>query len=311
MSNQETRSQLSSSSDCLNEVASVQRINARSAEIGGTLTVNRVLPTRQRRMIGAWCFLDHAGPAHFAPGEGMHVGAHPHTCLQTFTWMIEGEVMHRDSLGNEQVLRPGEVNLMTAGRGISHTEDSLPSASGLHAAQLWIALPKTHGHCDPDFTHYPDLPRWTAQGVKHSLLVGSYAGYRSAVQVHSPLLAMDLESTQGAALVLDLDPRFEHGILLLEGELSIGTEVFSENQLAYMGCGHQSLKVHLAPGCRAILLGGEPFTDEILMFWNFVGYSKAEIADAWRDWNAGDARFGRVTGYQGEPLQAPALPWRA
>ena len=310
MSNQETQSQLSSSADCLNSVPSVQRITARSAEIGGTLPVNRVLPTRQRRLIGAWCFLDHAGPARFAPGEGMHVGAHPHTCLQTFTWMIEGEVLHRDSLGNEQIIRPGEVNLMTAGRGISHTEDSLPDASALHAAQLWIALPKAQGDCPPAFAHYPDLPRWTADGVGHCLLVGDYASRSSAVQVYSPLLAIDLVSAQGGPLALQLNPQFEHGILLLEGELSIGTEVFSENQLGYIGCGHEELKVHLAPGCHAILLGGEPFADEILMFWNFVGYNKAQIAQAWRDWQAGDARFGRVPGYTGQPLAAPALPWR-
>jgi len=310
MSNQETQSQLSSSADCLDAVPSVQRIKARSAEIGGSLTVNRVLPTRQRRLIGAWCFLDHAGPARFAAGEGMHVGAHPHTCLQTFTWMIEGEVLHRDSLGNEQVIRPGEVNLMTAGRGISHTEDSLPSAKALHATQLWIALPKALGDCAPAFAHYPDLPRWSAGGAEHCLLVGEYAARHSPVQVHSPLLAIDLSSAQGGPAQLELNPHFEHGILLLEGELSIGTEVFSENQLGYIGRGHDELKVHMAPGCRAIVLGGEPLTDEILMFWNFVGYSKAQIAQAWRDWQAGDPRFGSVPGHNGQPMAAPALPWR-
>lgn len=310
MSNQENQSHLSSSKDCLDAVPSVQRITARGAQIGGNLSVNRVLPTRQRRLIGAWCFLDHAGPARFAAGEGMHVGAHPHTCLQTFTWMIEGEVLHRDSLGNEQVIRPGEVNLMTAGHGIAHTEDSLPSANALHAAQLWIALPQAQGDCAPAFAHYPDLPRWCADGAEHCLLVGDYAERSSPVQVHSALLAIDLSSAQGGPLRLALNPQFEHGILLLEGELSIGTEVFSENQLGYIGCGHDELKMHLAPGCRAILLGGEPFADEILMFWNFVGYSKAQIAQAWRDWNAADPRFGRVPGYAGQPLEAPALPWR-
>lgn len=311
MSNQETSSQLSSSADCSDTVPSIQRVAARSAEIGGTLPVNRVLPTRQRRLIGAWCFLDHAGPARFAAGEGMHVGAHPHTCLQTFTWMIAGEVMHRDSLGNQQVIRPGEVNLMTAGRGIAHTEDSMPDSQQLHAAQLWIALPQTLADCAPAFAHYPELPRWTVEGVEHSLLVGKYAGHTSPVQVHSPLMAVDLATQQGGTLQLNLNPQFEHGILLLEGELSIGTEVFSENELGYLGCGHDQLKLQLAPGCRAILLGGEPLDAEILMFWNFVGYSKAHIAQAWRDWQAGDARFGTVPGYSGQPLPAPALPWRA
>lgn len=119
----------------------IARIAARNADLGGGMLVRRVLPSRQQRMVGGWCFLDHAGPVDFAPEHGMHVGAHPHIGLQTFTWLIEGEVMHRDSLGNEQIIRPGQVNLMTAGRGVVHTEDSLVDGSRLHAAQLWIALP--------------------------------------------------------------------------------------------------------------------------------------------------------------------------
>src|SRR5215469_2966881 len=131
---------------------SIERLEARTAEIGGGITIRRALPNRTRRTVGAWCFLDHAGPMVFEGGGGMHVGPHPHIGLQTFTWMIEGEVVHRDSLGNEQVIKPGQVNLMTAGNGIAHAEDSAPGPVGwLHAAQLWIALPDSERHRPPAF----------------------------------------------------------------------------------------------------------------------------------------------------------------
>ncbi|EME4770950.1 pirin family protein, partial [Pseudomonas aeruginosa] len=135
MSNTEERCDLSSSRDCPERREHLlQRVTARAAEIGGGITVSRLMPSRQRRMIGAWCFLDHAGPAEFEPGGGLAVGPHPHIGLQTFTWMIQGEALHRDSLGNVQVIRPGQVNLMTAGHGIAHTEESLPDERHAHAA---------------------------------------------------------------------------------------------------------------------------------------------------------------------------------
>ncbi|MGI1072942.1 pirin family protein, partial [Pseudomonas aeruginosa] len=154
MSNTEERCDLSSSRDCPERREHLlQRVTARAAEIGGGITVSRLMPSRQRRMIGAWCFLDHAGPAEFEPGGGLAVGPHPHIGLQTFTWMIQGEALHRDSLGNVQVIRPGQVNLMTAGHGIAHTEESLPDERHAHAAQLWIALP------------YPPPPQPPARGA--------------------------------------------------------------------------------------------------------------------------------------------------
>src|SRR6266853_3195845 len=153
----------------------LERIETRAAEIGGGLVIRRALPSRRRRMVGAWCFFDHAGPMEFGRGGGMGVGPHPHIGLQTFTWMIEGAVMHRDSLGNEQLITPGQVNLMTAGRGISHAEDSDSAGGGrLHAVQLWIALPDTERHRAPAFRNYPHLPllelggfsvRWLAGGA--------------------------------------------------------------------------------------------------------------------------------------------------
>lgn len=288
---------------------SIERIEARVADLGGGMVVRRALPTRQRRMVGAWCFLDHAGPLGFSPGQGMHVGAHPHTCLQTFTWMIEGEVLHRDSLGNEQVIRPGQVNLMTAGRGISHSEESLPGERRLHAAQLWIALPSRVSDCDPAFDHYPDLPRWNVGGCAFTLLAGAYGIYVAPARLHSRLVGMDVCSAVGGAVDLSLNPEFEYGILPLEGEIRIGAERFASDEFAYLGDGVGAVRLELAAGSRILLLGGEPFGEQILMWWNFVGFRKEDIASAQRDWEADGPRFGRVAGHAGKRLAAPALPW--
>ena len=141
-----------------------QRYGARATVIGEDTRILRALPHRERRTVGAWCFLDHLGPVQFAPGKGMHVGAHPHIGLQTFTWMIGGGVVHRDSLGNEQTIRPGQVNLMTAGRGLAHTEDSLLEGARLHAAHLWFALPDAQRHCAPAFENYRALARHRPAG---------------------------------------------------------------------------------------------------------------------------------------------------
>jgi len=284
------------------------RITPRFADIGG-ISVCRLLPSRQRRMIGAWCFLDHAGPASFPPGGGMRVGAHPHTCLQTFTWMIAGEVLHRDSLGNVQTIRPGQVNLMTAGRGIVHSEESLPEERQVHAAQLWIALPFAERHCEPAFEHYPVLPRWRQAGCEFTLLAGEHGEQRSPVGLHSPLLGMELQASAMTELSLPLRADFEYGILPLEGEIGIGAERFAQDELAYLGKGRDSLDLTLQPGSRLLLLGGEPFAEDVLMWWNFVGFSKAEIAEAQGDWESGNRRFGEVAGGAGQRLAAPALPW--
>lgn len=305
MSTDDTRP---SSLDCPPGTAAIQRIASRPAEVGG-IPIHRVLPSRHRRTIGAWCFLDHAGPSTFAPGHGMRVGPHPHIGLQTFTWMIEGEVLHRDSLGNEQIIRPGQVNLMTAGRGIAHTEESLAQESRLHAAQLWIALPPEASECEPAFDHHPELPRWTEGGCELTLLAGSHQGRAAPARLYSPLVGMDLFSAQGGALALALDPAFEYGLLPLEGEVRVEEEAFAVNELAYLDHGRHTLRLRLAPGSRAILVGGEPCRDEILIWWNFVGHGKAEIARAQRDWEAGSERFGLVRGYNGPPLSAPPLPW--
>jgi hypothetical protein len=286
----------------------IERIIPRTADLGEGMLVRRALPTRERRMVGAWCFLDHAGPIDFAPGGGMHVGAHPHTCLQTFTWLIEGEVLHRDSLGNEQVIRPGQVNLMTAGRGIVHTEDSLPDARRLHAAQLWIALPPELADCDPAFAHHPELPRWNDGPCALTLLAGSFGGHTAPATIHTPLVGLDLLARQEGTVKLALDPDFEYGLLPLEGSMDIDGEHFATDEFAFLEAGREQLSLSLAAGSRVLLVGGQPFGTPVTMWWNFVGHDKDSIARAQHDWEAGLPRFGDVPGAT-RKLVAPPLPW--
>ena len=288
----------------------LQRITAKPAQIGGGITVSRLLPTVARRMVGAWCFLDHAGPAVFKTGEGLKVGPHPHIGLQTFTWMLEGQVLHRDSLGYEQIVRPGQVNLMTAGAGISHTEESLPDEHELHAVQLWIALPEAHKNIAPAFDHYPILPKWQDQGMELTLLAGSYAGKTAPTQIYSKLLGVDLYAQEASRKTFTLAEDFEHCLLIVSGEWQINGETYSENELAYIGVGAQAITIEATRGARAVLLGGEPYPSEIVLWWNFVGHSREEIAKAQYDWEQQSPRFGEVKGFDGPRLVAPALPWR-
>ena len=281
-----------------------ERLGARSAEIGGGLTIRRALPNRHRRTVGAWCFLDHAGPMEFAADGGMHVGPHPHIGLQTFTWMIEGEVVHRDSLGNEQVITPGQVNLMTAGEGIAHAEDSVPGRAGrLHAAQLWIALPEGERRRPPAFRNYPRLPLVQSGGFDVRVLAGSAFGQVSPAEVYSPLVGLDLAATGAAALAVPLTASFEYAALALSGAAGVAGETLSPGTLLYFAPGRSELELRTEVAARILLIGGTPFGEEILVWWNFVARSREEMVAATRDWNAG--RFGAVRGSPSPPLIAP------
>ncbi|NTU58650.1 MAG: pirin family protein [Chlorobiaceae bacterium] len=285
----------------------VERIETRRTKLTEGLVISRALPTRQQRMVGAWCFLDHIGPIRFEPGGRMQIGAHPHTCLQTFTWVIDGEILHRDSLGSEQVIRPLQVNLMTAGRGVAHTEESLSSGSTLHAAQLWIALPEAEKDCTPAFDHYPDLPGWEDGGCIFTLLAGSYGGRVAPTRLHSPLVGMDVSCSSRSDIELHLDPGFEYGMLILEGGVMIENEHFDREGFAYIAKGGTKATLELHAGSRILIIGGEPFDKPVLMWWNFVGFSHEEIAKAQHDWESGDPRFGFVKGSEGRRLEAPEL----
>lgn len=283
-----------------------ERMETRAAEVG-QLPIHRALPNRQRRMVGAWCFLDHAGPIDYAAGQGLRVGPHPHIGLQTFTWMIEGEITHRDSLGYEQVIRPGQVNLMTAGRGIAHAEDEAsPAAGRLHAVQLWIALPDAERQRPPAFAHYPELPVIREGGFQVTLLVGSAFGERAPAEVYSPLVGLDVAAAGAAHLDVPLEPGFEYAALVLSGAARIAGEVLAPDTLLYLGIGRQQLELRCDAACRLVLIGGEPFGEDILLWWNFVARDAAEMEEATNAWNARRG-FGEVEGSPSPRLIAPDL----
>jgi len=288
-----------------------ERIETRAAQIGGGLTIRRALPNHRRRTVGAWCFLDHAGPLEVSGGGGLHVGPHPHIGLQTFTWMIEGAVVHRDSLGNEQLITPGQVNLMTAGAGIAHAEDSAhdypgaPEYRRLHAVQLWIALPEAERARAASFRNHPQLPRLSLAGFTVQVLAGSCCGHTSPAQVFSPLMAADLSAGAAAAVSLPLASAFEHAALVLEGEAQVAGERLAPGTLLYLPPGRTQLPVSCSLPCRLVIVGGVPFAEEILLWWNFVARRAEEIEAATREWNAG--RFGAVHGSPSPPLIAPSV----
>jgi redox-sensitive bicupin YhaK (pirin superfamily) len=284
--------------------ATWQRIAARSADLGGGFTIARALPTAARRTVGAWCFLDHAGPARYPPGPGMRVGPHPHIGLQTFTWMIEGEVLHHDSLGNRQVIRPGEVNLMSAGRGIAHSEESLGDSGAVHAAQLWIALPEAQRHGDPAFVHHAELPVAQVDGFRATVLAGQALGARSPVHLFSELVGVDLTASGAARAQIALDPHFEHALICLRGAARVDGASLEPGSLLYAAPGRTQVALACDAAAQLLLIGGAPFDEPLLMWWNFVGRSADEIEQAAADWNAG-RRFGEVPGTRLARIPAP------
>jgi redox-sensitive bicupin YhaK (pirin superfamily) len=285
----------------------LERIDARVAKIGEGFTIRRAVPSPRRRMVGAWCFLDHAGPADYGPGKGLRVGPHPHIGLQTFTWMIEGEIVHRDSLGYEQIIRPGQVNLMTAGCGIAHAEDAVSDDAGrLHAAQLWIALPDAERHRAPNFQHYPVLPVIESGGFKVTVLAGSAYGKTSPAQVFSPLVGIDFTAASAAQTTTLLKPSFEHAALTLSGEVEVEGERLTPGTLLYLGTGREHLHLRCTAASRLLLVGGEPFKEDILLWWNFVARTQEEMIKATADWNAG-RHFQAVNGSPSTRLVAPDL----
>jgi redox-sensitive bicupin YhaK (pirin superfamily) len=276
--------------------------------LGRYTTVRRLLPQRQRRMVGAWCFVDHFGPDDVAERPGMEVPPHPHTGLQTVTWLLDGEIVHRDSLGTVQPIRPGQLNVMTSGHGIAHSERS-PAAHPpvMHGVQLWLALPDAARAGAAHFAHHADLPLWRDDDLDVTLLVGELGGERSPAVTHTPLVGAQLTADGAASARLPLRPDFEYGLLAMSGSARVGEVPLTPGALLYLGAGRRSLTVDVAAGSRLLLLGGTPFEEPLVMWWNFVGRSHEEIVAAREDWTAG-RRFGTVADDAVPPLPAPALP---
>jgi quercetin 2,3-dioxygenase len=292
------------------ESPTVELLAGREVVLGGTrgMGVVRTLPNRERRMIGAWCFVDQYGPEPVAESGGMRVPPHPHTGLQTVSWLVAGEVLHRDSVGSLQLIRPGQLNLMTAGRAIAHSEETPPEHSPeLHGVQLWVALPDEHRHVAPHFEQHADLPAVGGPGWAATVIMGELHGARSLARTYSPLVGAQIALDAGASATLSLRPDFEHGALVLSGSAGVEGVPLAPGTLLYLGTGRSQLAVRAGGPARLLLIGGEPFEEQIVMWWNFVGRSHEEIVRFRDDWAAGRA-FGRVLGYAGEPLPAPALP---
>ncbi len=295
----------------------VELLEPRDVPLGGprAMSVRRTLPQRARSLIGAWCFLDHYGPDDVRIQGGMHVPPHPHTGLATVSWLFAGEIEHRDSTGAHALVRPGELNLMTAGRGIQHSEVSTDAVTMLHGAQLWLALPDAHRHDAPFFERYvPEPVLFGAATVR--VFLGSLVGSTSTATTFTPLLGAQLDLPAGASVELPVDPRFEHGLLVDAGAPRFEGHAVASGELAYVAPGRSTLRVEATDApLRALLIGGEPLGERIVMWWNFVGRSHDEIVEYRAKWQAdGIARrdpagwFGLVEGFDGEPLPAPELP---
>lgn len=283
-----------------------QLLESRDVPLGGLrgLTVHRTLPQRAIPTIGAWCFVDHFGPTT----EPMAVLPHPHTGLQTVTWPIAGQIRHRDSLGSDVVLRPGELNLMTSGDGVSHSEFSVgdPEAP-MHGIQLWVALPDATRAGPADFEHVTDLPQVEGPCWSGLVIVGTLAGASSPARTHTPLVGAQLSIKAGRAEI-PVDPSFEHGVLAVDQDVEVAGDAVPHRQLQYLAPGRESIVIESEVDTTVLLIGGEPFEEDIVMWWNFIGRSHEEIAAARVDWEDAAERFGRVEGHGDQVIPAPPMP---
>ena len=283
------------------EVASVEDRPGSTLEIAdgreariGDLVVRRVLPRRLRRTVGAWCFADLMGPLAVTPEHGVEIGPHPHLGLHTVTWLVAGELLHRDSLDSEQVIRPGQLNLMTAGRGIAHAEEATPQYEGrMQGVQLWVAQPESTRLGAPAFEHHASLPHVEVGRTDATVLVGSFAGVASPARADTPLVGVDAVLRTGVS-TWPLRRGFEHALVVLDGVVQVDDSGIRPGQLGYLGAGRDELVLSTTEGARVLLLGGEPFESAILMWWNFVARSREEMDTAAREWNAEGELFGRV-----------------
>ncbi|MGY1733242.1 pirin family protein [Geodermatophilus sp. SYSU D01045] len=283
---------------------------AKEVPLGESTVVRRLLPTLGRRMVGAWAFVDHYGPDDVAATSGMQVTPHPHTGLQTVSWLLQGSVHHRDSLGSDVTFGPGQLALMTAGHGIAHSEQSpVPHPRFLHGAQLWVALPDAARDTAPAFEHHATLPGFTSDGLTATVLLGGFGGAVSPGTAYTPIVGVDLDLAAGADVEVPLEPDFEHALLGASGGADVEGAPLAHGAMVYLGTGRRSVRIRTEAATRLLLLGGEPFEERLVMWWNFVGRSGEEITEYAERWNDGDPRFGVVAGFDEDQRQlAPALP---
>ncbi len=274
----------------------------------GEFEVRRALPRRARRTVGAWCFADHMVPTLVGPTTHL-IGPHPHCGLQTVTWLIEGEVLHRDSLGTEQRVRAGQLNLMTSGEGVSHSEEATGDYRGvLEGIQMWIASPEATRHGDAGFQHLAGLPRVDLSDGVATVLCGSFAGATSPARVDTPLVGLDLD-LRGGDDELRLRADFEHAVIVLRGELTVEGTPLAPGRMGYLAPGLERLRLEPSGPARAVMIGGEPFAETLLMWWNFVARTREEIDRAYAEWSRRSSRFGEVAS-ELAPIDTLAPYWQ-
>lgn len=275
------------------ETCEMEILEGRNAEVG-SFRVNRVLPRQARRTVGSWCFVDHIGPGPVTNERGLDIGPHPHIGLQTVTWLLRGEVLHRDSLGSDQMVRPGQLNLMTAGDGVSHSEETRGVYAGeLHGVQLWVAQPDATRLGTPAFEHHGDLPRIELDNGDATVLVGTLMGTASPARRDTDHVGVDLDLRSGTSTV-PLVPSHEYALAVLDGAVTARGQDLRPGRLGYLGTGRDELVLETDGSARALLIGGVPVPEPLLMWWNYVARTRDEITLAHRDWVNGDHRFGRV-----------------
>ena len=287
-------------------LAGVELREGRAAEVGG-LPIRRVLPTKGRRTVGPWCFVDLAGPADAEDPDPMEVGPHPHIGLSTVTWLLEGEALHTDSLGSEQVIRPGQLNLMSAGHGIAHAE--LAARPPFRGVQMWLAQPEATRHGAPSFEHHAHLPEVALDGATEALVfAGSAAGVSSPARSDWPHVGVQLSIPPGR-FAMPADRAFEHALVPLDGRVRVGADIVEPGWLALVPAGVDELPIEAAQdGARLLLLGGKPLGARVEMWWNFVARDRGEIERAWRNWAERTDRFGDVDSSL-DRIEAPRPPW--
>jgi redox-sensitive bicupin YhaK (pirin superfamily) len=293
-------------------ISAIEVKEGRTARIG-ELNVVRVLPTKKKRTVGPWCFVDLMSPDDVESPPPMEIGPHPHIGLATVTWLFAGSALHSDSLGTEQLISPGELNLMTTGGGLAHAElgvetKAAESTDGIMGAQMWLAQPEHTRHGEARFEHLDTLPLVELPGLRGRLLIGEMADASSSAQVDHPTIGLDVTLDGPASLPAEED--FEYAIVPIDRPIKVEEAIVDPGALAFVPTGHDELRLESrSPGARLLLLGGRPLGEPVKMWWNFVARTQDEITEAWRDWrDHNESRFGPVPSDL-ERIEAPTPPW--
>lgn len=287
-------------------VIEIELREGRQAAVGG-MSIKRVLPTKGRRTVGPWCFVDLMLPPDAEDPDPMEVGPHPHIGLSTVTWLLEGEAIHSDSLGTEQPIRPGQLNLMTAGHGIAHAE--LATDTRLLGVQMWLAQPDETRHGESWFEHHGDLPTLDLHHGEAAVFMGRLGEVSSPARTEAGVSGSELKLREGV-VEIPVAPSFEYCVAPVDRPVLVAGEVVEPGWLALVPTGLESLRIEAGgSGARAMLLGGTPMETRIQMWWNFVARTREELTEAWRSWQAHDTdRFGAVPSTL-ERIDAPTPPW--